>query len=281
MERETRLREALVAQLERAGTLRFRAAAAAMRAVPRHRFVPGVPLEEAYADRAIALKMRDDDVISSISQPSMIAQMLELLDPHPGDHILEIGTGSGYNAALLCELAGPSGSVTSVELDMEMHERAARVLVELGYGRIDLRKADGAAATQTREQFDGVTITARCDDIAARWWDSLRDAGRMVIPMRLGTLGEFAVGFQRRGERLHGLGVHPCAFIPLRGEADVPVADDVFYRDATRIRGERPARRIRSIDAVRARDATPQLLNEADVVVARPVTMFGIRFEKV
>jgi protein-L-isoaspartate(D-aspartate) O-methyltransferase len=250
-----------------------------MRAVPRHRFLPGVSSEAAYADQAIALKLRGDEVLSSISQPSMIVQMLELLAPQAGQRILEIGTGSGYNAALLAELAGPAGAVTSVELDAAMSERAGEVLRELGYDRVGLFAADGATAFETAPAYDRVMVTARCDDVAASWWDATRDGGRIVIPLRLACAGEIAVGFERRGERLHGIGVHPCAFIALRGEAAGPAKEHVFFRDATRATVVPIAGRIVSIEAVRARDATPQLLEATDVVVARPVTMFGIRFE--
>jgi protein-L-isoaspartate(D-aspartate) O-methyltransferase len=277
MEREIRLREAMVAQLERAGLLRSRVVASAMRAVPRHRFVPAVSMEDAYADRAIGLKMSDDDIISSISQPSMIAQMLDPLAAQADDRILEIGTGSGYNAALLAEIVGPGGAVTTIELDAEMGARASALLHELGYDRVNVRVADGATAVEESQAFDRIVVTARCDDISANWWEALREGGRMVIPLRLPAAGEFAVGFERRGDRLRGVGVYPCAFIALRGEAAEPVQEHVFFRDSLDAAVPR-IRTIRSIEAVRAYDATPELLNEADVVVARAVTMFGIRF---
>ena len=278
MERETRLRETLVAQLGRAGVLRSPAVAAAVRAVPRHLFLPSIHPEEAYADQAMALKVSGGEILSSISQPSMIVQMLELLQARPGDRILEVGTGSGYNAALLAELAGPAGSVTSIELDVEMVERASRTLARLGYERVRVFGGDGAVASGGEPAYDRVAITARCDDVSSTWWDALRDGGRMVIPLRLPAAGEFVVGFERRGDCLHGIGAHPCAFIALRGENSQAVVDRVFFRDAQRNADSARVRSIASIEAVRARDATPQLLEDADVVVARPVTMFGIRF---
>jgi protein-L-isoaspartate(D-aspartate) O-methyltransferase len=278
MEREIRLREALVARLERAGILRSASVAAAMRAVPRHLFLPSLRAEEAYADQAIALKADGDEILSSISQPSMIVEMLEMLQVRPGNRILEVGTGSGYNAALLAELAGRGGSVTSVELDLEMCERASENLTEFGYDRVRVLGGDGAAVTGGAQTYDRLAITARCDDIALTWWDALRDGGRMVIPLRLPGAGEFAIGFERRGDRLYGIGAYPCAFIALRGEGARNDGDRVFFRDASRDVNSPRVRSIASIEAVRAHDATPQLLEDADVVVARPVTMFGIRF---
>jgi protein-L-isoaspartate(D-aspartate) O-methyltransferase len=246
--------------------------------VPRHLFLPSVRAEETYADQAIALKVDGDEIVSSISQPSMIVQMLELLAVRSGDRVLEVGTGSGYNAALLSYLARPEGGVTSIELDLEMSERAARTLAELGYDRVRVIGGDGAAGADGGQSYDRVAITARCDDIASGWWGALRDGGRMVIPLRLPEVGEFAIGFERRGDRLHGIGAHPCAFIALRGENAESAGDRVFFRDASRNAHPVPVRSIASIEAVRASDATPQLLEDADVVVARPVTMFGIRF---
>ena len=163
MERETRLRETLVAQLERGGVLRSPSVAAAMRAVPRHLFLPMVRADETYADQAIALKVDGDEILSSISQPSMIVQMLELLEVRPGDRILEVGTGSGYNAALLSHLAGPTGSVTSVEIDLEMYHRASA----------DARGAWIRSRSRDRGRRRGRMRTTRSPTIA---WRSRRAA---------------------------------------------------------------------------------------------------------
>src|SRR5579863_5072467 len=121
------LRERLVRHLEETRVLTSPAVAAAMRTVPRHIFVPGERLAEAYEDRAIAIKERDGAVISSISQPSMIVQMLQLLDVRAGMRVLEIGTGSGYNAALLAAVCAP-GSVVTVDIEADLIERARTAL---------------------------------------------------------------------------------------------------------------------------------------------------------
>src|SRR5262249_39068761 len=98
----------LVEHLERTRALPNDALRKAFALTPRHRFVPDIDLDEAYEDKAIAIKERDGIAISSISQPTMVAHMLHLLGVQPGDSVLEIGTGSGYNAALLSALTGPS-----------------------------------------------------------------------------------------------------------------------------------------------------------------------------
>jgi protein-L-isoaspartate(D-aspartate) O-methyltransferase len=112
------------------GTIRSNAVEAALRSVPRHRFVPDVPLETAYApDDAVVTKRDPAGVaLSSASAPGVVAAMLEQLDVHPGDRILEIGAGTGYNAALLAELAGPAGHVVTVDIDQDAVDGRPRCL---------------------------------------------------------------------------------------------------------------------------------------------------------
>ncbi len=272
------LREALVSQLRRNGAVRTEPVAAAFRTVPRHRFVPGMPVAQAYADHAVAIKTLDDEVVSSISQPGMIAQMLELLAPSQGDDLLEVGTGSGYNAALLAELVGRTGSVTTLELDAELAENARAVLAELDYPNVTVVAADASSYPLAPERYDGITITARSDDIAAPWWQTLRDGGRIVIPLRLESAGEYAVGLERHGNTLRSVGAHPCAFIAIRGEAGTPAESDVFYRDPADRSAKVCVRRISEVLAVRREDAVPELLDRADVVIARPVSIFAVTF---
>jgi protein-L-isoaspartate(D-aspartate) O-methyltransferase len=278
MDRQASLRERMLSHLERNGTLRAAAVANAMRAVPRHRFLPGFSIEEAYADRAIAIKLRDDEVVSSISQPSMIAQMLELLAPLPGDRVLEIGTGSGYNAALLAEMVGPQGHVTTVDLDGDLVESARTTWEMLGYERICAYAADGSARISDRTPYDRLVVTARSDDIAAAWWQMLRLGGRLVVPLRLEGAGEYAVGFIHREDGLRSVGVHPCAFIALRGENTASEKGDVFYRDPSRRSNTACIRAVSEILAVRREQATEALLHNSDIVIARPTTLFAIRF---
>ena len=279
MESDARLRETLVTHLERTGILHQPEIAAAMRRVPRHRFLPGVPLGDAYADRAIAIKMRGAEIVSSISQPGMIAQMLELLSARAGDRVLEIGTGSAYNAALLGEIVGPQGSVTTIDLDVEIAERAQATLGALGYTNVRVLAADGTVARGDGAPYDRLVVTARTDDVAAAWWESIGEGARLVIPLRLEGAGEYAVGFDVRARTLHSVGVCPCAFIALRGEAAEPSASEIFYRDPAGRNRQTCLRGVAEVMAVRREDATPSLLNDADLVIARPVTLFAVRFQ--
>jgi len=278
VERDAVLREAMVAGIERSGWLAPGPVAHALRSVPRHRFLPETSLEEAYADRAIAIKASNGEVVSSISQPSMIALMLQLLAPEPGNRILEVGTGSGYHAALLAELTGPAGSVTTADLDADLAARAAAALASLGYANVRVLAADGAAAPAQSARYDRIVVTARSDDVAESWWDALSEEARLVLPLRLEGAGEYAVGFVRRGRRLESVGVHPCAFLALRGQAAGPPAGDLFYRDPSQREGRVRLRPVSSVLAVRRGDAVPSLLEQSDLVIAQPATVFAVSF---
>jgi len=278
VERDVLLREAMVSNVERAGILRPGPVATAMRKVPRHRFLPETPLDQAYADRAIAIKSGDGEVLSSISQPSMIALMLELLAPQSGDRVLEVGTGSGYHAALLAELVGPAGSVTSTDIDPDLTGRARAVLADLGYANVFVHAGDGATELPGAQTYDRIIVTARSDDIAPAWWRALPESSRLVAPLRLEGAGEYAVGFVRSGSRLESVGVHPCAFLALRGETADSRSGDLFYRDPAQRRSQIRLQPVRRVLAVRREDAEAGLLERADLVIARPVTVFAVSF---
>ena len=138
--------EQLVAQLESTGTLREPAVAGAFRTVLRHWFLPGRPLDEVYEDSAIMTKVGDRGLpLSSSSQPTIMAIMLQLLRPTPGNRVLEVGAGTGYNAALIAHLVGPSGRVVTVDIDPELAAQARANLAGAGVSGVQVEAADGAA----------------------------------------------------------------------------------------------------------------------------------------
>ena len=203
--RDRELRERLVEYLEGSRVVTDPALITAFQRVPRHAFIPEVGLEEAYEDRALAIKERDGVAISSISQPSMIAQMLALLDVHPGQRVLEIGTGSGYHAALLTTLVGNDGYVLTVDIEDDLIARARAVLAQLEFRNVDV--AHASTMPMVNHQFERIVVTARADDIHERWWDLLAEDGRIVAPLDIGYGGERAIGFARNGRLLHSIGL--------------------------------------------------------------------------
>jgi protein-L-isoaspartate(D-aspartate) O-methyltransferase len=184
-----------------------------MRSVPRHLFLPGLRLAIAYADEAVALKWRGGRAISSISQPSMIAAMLEMLEVQPGSSILEIGTGSGYNAALLATLAGVSGHVVTVEIEDQLATEARSHLSSAGFDMVDVHVGDGRAGWRACSPYDRIIVTASSPGPEQSWVEQLADAGRMVVPLAREL--EAVVYVKVRGE-LEQRGTSPALFIPLR-----------------------------------------------------------------
>lgn len=273
MNPEGALRDALVAHLERTRVLREPRITAALRVVDRHRFVPHATPQEAYEDKALALKERDGCVLSSISQPSMIVHMLELLAISPTDRVLEIGTGSGYNAALLAELAR-DGTVVSVEIEPDLIENARSTLNDQGYQRVVLMHADKLG--EIGRSFDRIVVTARSNDIDPQWWRLLAPDGRIVVPLDIGYGGERAIGFVRSGDRLQSIGSYACAFVELRGNPIAPSGPMFFRTRGARYEREPGATTPLDVVAIERSRADTSLLESADTVVARPHTLFAV-----
>ncbi len=212
------LRGALVDELRRKGTLRSRRVAEAFARVPRHLFVPDVAPDAVYADRVLPLKHEGGELVSSSSQPSIMAIMLEQLDPQPGERVLEVGTGSGYNAALLGQLVGEAGRVVSLDIDPDLVAGAREHLDGLGVTNVEVHCADGADGYSDAAPYDRIVLTAGAADIAPAWWAQLAACGRLLLPFKIRTAYDQAsIAFQRRGDRLESVSVSPCLFMGLRG----------------------------------------------------------------
>lgn len=213
------LRAQLVDALVADGTIRTPSVEAALRTVPRHVFAPEATLPDAYADAAVVTKTGDNTLaLSSVSAPQVIAMMLELLDVHPGHRVLEIGSG-GYNAALLRELVGTTGHVTTLDIDPWVTDRAARFLGEAGYPDVTVLCADGEYGAPDNAPFDRIIVTAGSSDIPPAWLAQLTPDGRLVVPLRLGNLTR-AIAFNRRGFHLDSDGYGPCGFVPMQGAGE-------------------------------------------------------------
>jgi protein-L-isoaspartate(D-aspartate) O-methyltransferase len=182
----------------------------AFREVPRHAFVPRDVLDRAYADFALPIEHGQ-----TISQPSLVAIMTELVDIDAGERVLEIGTGSGFQAAILREL---TDEVYSVEIIPELSETARAVLEALGYGDIRLERRDGYLGWPEAAPFDAIVVTAAPDHLPRPLVDQLRDGGRMVIP--IGPVGDVQTLWlvTKRGEEVDMQEVVPVRFVPLTRE---------------------------------------------------------------
>lgn len=218
------LRQALVQSLKQKGELTDPLIEAAFLAVPRHAFLPDIPLEQAYADDAVPVK-RDPDgsVVSSASQPTMIAMMLRQLRLSAGDNVLEIGAGTGYNAALMQHIVGDEGTVTTLELDNDMVQMAEANLQRISSGnQVRVVHADGAAGYAPRASYDRIIATVGIWDIPAAWVRQLKPKGIIVAPLWIET-GQVSAAFTiQADETLYSVHNLPCGFIQLRGVSAGP-----------------------------------------------------------
>lgn len=218
-----RLLNALLKHLQDTGVLTDPAIAAAFRAVPRHLFLPGLPLEEVYADEAIPTKLAGGHPISSSSQPSMMAIMLEQLALAPGQRVLEIGAGTGYNAALMAHLVGPTGHVVTLDIDDDLVAAAREHLAEAGVLNVTAVCADGALGYHPSAPYDRIILTVGAWDLAPAWHAQLRPGGRLVVPLAVAGGGQKSLAFEkpldpRPGDPLlTSTSIRDCAFMRLRG----------------------------------------------------------------
>ncbi len=181
---------------------------AAMRKVPRHEFLPEAIRGMAYGDHALPLGEGQ-----TISQPYMVALMTELLGLQGTERVLEIGTGSGYQAALLAELCE---KVYTVERVKALADRARATLDRLGYKSVAIKVYDGTYGWKDMAPFDAIMVTAGAPDIPAPLVDQLKEGGRMVIPVGE-RYGQVLVKVTKTSEGIVTEKSIPCVFVPLIG----------------------------------------------------------------
>ncbi len=189
----------------------------AMRAVPRHVFVPDAPLEKAYGfDPVVTHRDTEGIAISSASAAGVVGAMLEQLGIRPGHRVLEIGAGTGYNAALLAHLVGSTGAVTTVEYDAAVAESAQEALTRAGNGDVTTICGDGVFGWADNAPYDRIIVTVGAWNIPPAWWAQLADGGLLLVPLRMRGLTR-TVALERDGAILRSRSVEVCGFIPMRG----------------------------------------------------------------
>ena len=185
---------------------------AAMARVPRHRFVPEQHRSQAYEDHPLPIGFGQ-----TISQPYMVAVMTQLLELRPGEKVLEIGTGSGYQAAVLAEM---TPHVYSVEIIEQLAERARSTLQDLGYDQVKTTVGDGYYGWEEHAPYDAIIVTCAPDHIPQPLVSQLRDGGRMVIPIGPPGLYQSLWKIEKKGDQIVSKNVMGVVFVPMTGAAD-------------------------------------------------------------
>lgn len=186
---------------------------AAFRKVPRHEFVPDEFWESAYNDYPLPI-----GEAQTISQPYMVALMTESLGLEGGEKVLEVGTGSGYQLAILAEIAKEA---YSVERFQDLAEHAKIILEKLAYRNIEIKVGDGTLGWEERAPYDGIIVTAGAPGIPESLIKQLKDKGRLVIPIG-GGFGQVLTIVEKKGTSITTREVCGCVFVPLVGKEGWP-----------------------------------------------------------
>ena len=204
-----RARERMVReQIERRG-IRSPRLLQAMRRVPRHWFIPPKLRERAYEDHPLSIGRSQ-----TISQPYIVAAMTDLLGLTGSENVLEIGTGSGYQAAVLGEMAR---TVHTIERHPDLAYRARNILTQLGYNNVFVHVGDGTLGWATGAPYQAILVTAAAPDIPDPLVEQLDEGGTLIIPVG-DQLGQDLERWRKVGGRLRRESLFPVAFVPLRGQ---------------------------------------------------------------
>lgn len=183
----------------------------AMRDVPRHRFVGPALQAQAYADYPLPIGHRQ-----TISQPYIVALMTQLLEVRPEDRVLEIGTGCGYQAAVLARLAQ---QVYTIEIVKPLADEARKMLAEMGYKNISVKAGDGFEGWSEHAPFDKIILTCAVNEIPPALVEQLKEGGRIIAPLgEIGSVQQLVMATKKGGELKHRE-LLPVRFVPMTGKA--------------------------------------------------------------
>ncbi len=184
----------------------------AMRRVPRHSFVPSYRQRQAYDDTPIPIGYGQ-----TISQPYIVAYMTEVIALESEHRVLEIGTGSGYQAAVLAEIVS---EVYSIEIIPELAQTAERVINELEYTNIQVKQGDGYYGWEEEAPFDAIVVTAAAEHIPPPLLAQLKDGGKMIIPVGSPFMVQNLMLVEKKGESITTTSLMPVRFVPFTRDSD-------------------------------------------------------------
>lgn len=204
------LRQQMVEEQIKARDIKNEKVLQAMLKVPRHRLVPDNVLDKVYGDHPLPIGYGQ-----TISQPYIVALMTESLNISKGDKVMEIGTGSGYQAAVLAEI---SDEVYSIEIIYELAERARKNLSKLGYKNIKVKNADGYFGWEEYAPFDAIIVTAAANHVPPPLLEQLKDGGRLVIPLGETLRFQTLTLITKKGNETETRFITGCRFVPMTGK---------------------------------------------------------------
>lgn len=214
----------MIASMRKEGALATPGVETAFSIVPRHLFLPNLPLEEVYTDKAIGIQHDEQGLLtSSSSQPTMMAIMLNQLRLKSGDNVLEIGTATGYNAAIMKHIVGDNGHVTTIEIDGDLAKQAKNNLQRSQIDGVNVVHADGALGYSPRAAYDRIVSTVGVWDIPNTWLNQLKPKGSLVVPVVLDGIQVSATFFPQADGTFLSVDNRPCAFVYLRGQYAGPI----------------------------------------------------------
>lgn len=203
-----KLRESMVKTQIEARGVKDSATLAAMRKVPRHKFVHPNQASEAYDDSPLSIGYGQ-----TISQPYIVAYMTEMVKPRPGQTVLEIGTGSGYQAAVLAEIVK---NVYTIEIVEALGKDATTRLKNLGYKNVEVKIADGYHGWKEHAPFDAIVVTAATEYVPPPLKDQLKDGGRMIVPVGSPYMVQQLMLIEKKGNKFKTTSLIPVRFVPFK-----------------------------------------------------------------
>ena len=224
----------MVERMKTTGAIRSPEVERAFLATPRHVFLPGVGLDLVYSGNAVVTRSDPKvGITSSSSEVAIMAPMLEALEVERGQRVLEVGVGTGYNAALLDDLVGPEGEVVSIDVQPDVVVDARAHLASAGHEHVGVISGDGYEGHAATAPYDRIIATASVSDIPTAWRDQLREGGLLVVPLRFGPGAQMIAALRRSGPTFECVRVLPGAFMPVRTEqqaleAPVSPPDDAW-----------------------------------------------------
>lgn len=210
------LQEKMIHRLKLDGYIHTPRIEDAFRVIPRHMFLPGVKLEKVYSYQAVITKYQDGIPISSSTQPPRMAIMLGQLNLKPGQCVLEVGAGTGYNAGLIGHIVGNDGHVVSIEIDEDVAETAQENLKAVGCNNVQTILGDGGLGYPEAAPYDRIILSVGAWDIAPAWIDQLKPDGILLLPLWI--RGEQrTIAFKKDKNCLVSVSIERCGFVRLRG----------------------------------------------------------------